>query len=533
VGITIHGTHGALIDQNTLWDTRGVGIYTEDGNEMNNTISKNVIICSRPDKCSITWVGGDAQWGAIYMVGMTNHVIENRGVGHEHCIWTVGSTFGNGKGAASGKVCPQFMPFLTFRGNVCHDCRRFGMYLDNQYPRNLVRDDDGMVVSGCGEFKADGSDNGLSPANIIQDQVDWHNMFSGQYSLGDIAFVNLISVNTDHVMYWKTTKNFADGSSWHVSDSTFVIDHSIETTMFPPFQFLGPGGPFAFKMKNVKFLGETAHGGAIWAGQHCGLGGAGGPCNTQYLLEKVDLSSVGPKKIHFGANSVAAGFVLPVFLSNDNSLGGYKSIVSKHLNGFKDLPECEELGEEWNHAIGCHASIRRLNIWTSNEQDDTMLSGPGYHVEANNNDPVFGLNSGLLSYDPPHKGYGGLVMVGKEYTLSTSSWQGTEVFRFSDKAVAEFYNLEDESISLRINGATCELKASDDRLFISPKGIQQSASQGACGPAVGGSQGPPKQTSNNNGNAPPSPSPPSSPAHQVLTVLGVPQALAIFLMSQL
>ena len=45
-GITVHGTHDALVHANTLFNARGAGIYIEDGNEMNNTVSENVIFCS-------------------------------------------------------------------------------------------------------------------------------------------------------------------------------------------------------------------------------------------------------------------------------------------------------------------------------------------------------------------------------------------------------------------------------------------------------------------------------------------------------
>ena len=43
-------------------------------------------------------------------------------------------------------------------------------------PRN------GLVIDmgSCGEFTEDGRDNGLIPANVIEDQFDWHNDFVGQ-----------------------------------------------------------------------------------------------------------------------------------------------------------------------------------------------------------------------------------------------------------------------------------------------------------------------------------------------------------------
>merc|ERR1719335_398740 len=45
-----------LVDSNVLWMNRGVGIYVEDGNEMNNTISHNTVICPYWDPAK-RWAG--------------------------------------------------------------------------------------------------------------------------------------------------------------------------------------------------------------------------------------------------------------------------------------------------------------------------------------------------------------------------------------------------------------------------------------------------------------------------------------------
>merc|ERR1712093_665447 len=113
-------------------------------------------------------------------------------------------------------------------------------------------------------------------------------------------------------MYWKTSKNFADGVSYHIRDS--VIANYWDPRYPVGMKFLAPGGPFTFKMLNVSFIGGPSHGGALQAGQHCGLGGAGGPCNVQYLLEQVDFSGMqqGAQRIQFGANSKPTAYVLPV-----------------------------------------------------------------------------------------------------------------------------------------------------------------------------------------------------------------------------
>ena len=53
-------------------------------------------------------------------------------IGMEHGFWTPGSQNGHGKGAAAGRVCPQFYPFGKIKGNVMHDNQRFGTYMDFQ-----------------------------------------------------------------------------------------------------------------------------------------------------------------------------------------------------------------------------------------------------------------------------------------------------------------------------------------------------------------------------------------------------------------
>ena len=63
-----------------------MGLYTEDGNEMNNTFTENVIICSDLHKCR--WAGNDWQGesgvkeGGLFWFGMTNSAIRNRVIGN-------------------------------------------------------------------------------------------------------------------------------------------------------------------------------------------------------------------------------------------------------------------------------------------------------------------------------------------------------------------------------------------------------------------------------------------------------------------
>mmetsp|Transcript_117680 Transcript_117680/g.377616 ORF Transcript_117680/g.377616 Transcript_117680/m.377616 type:complete len:988 (+) Transcript_117680:2-2965(+) len=476
VGITIHDTHQALIDNNVVWDARAAGIHTEDGNEMNNIISNNVLICSFWTVCAVPWLGKVSGLGAgIFLIGMTNDLLYNRVIGYDQGLYTPGSAFQNGQGAAWGKVCPQNMPFGTFRGNVCHDNPRYGIYLDNQYPRNLKRDINGYVVGGCPQFDENGKDNGVTPPNLIEDHFDWHNTFNGQYSMGDISYVRYISVNNGHSMYWKTSKNFADGVSHHVIDSIFAND---PRDSIGQLQVYGPSGPFTFKFTNNSFLGGPVGTAALCAGQHCGLGGAGGPCNVQYLLEGVNWSGLmrSQKRIQFGVNTASFGQVQPIFLAKDDSLGGFRSMVSQHLNGFANVG-CTQQDYSWDSGFACDQPIRRLNFWVLVDQGNLKLSGPGYdNVDINYAYPVLGLNAGVMQMEPMHKGYGLPVLAGGSYTVFSDAWRGGVAVEFSDPEVAEYFGVTDHLSLKVVNGTTCNLSSGDPRNFLTPLGLNGQAS---------------------------------------------------------
>ena len=191
VGITVHGTHYSVVDQNVIWDVKANALYIEDGNELHNAIKQNVAICTNLRKCAVDWVSGVAvQTAGLFMIGMTNNILENRIVGYENGIWTPGSFRGTGHGLAQGRTCPQFYPFGEWRGNTCHDCNRFGLYLDHQYPRAVKVDDDGFLLDkeSCKWFTSSGDDNGV--VNEIRDEVNWHNTYVGQYAIGDIQLLD-------------------------------------------------------------------------------------------------------------------------------------------------------------------------------------------------------------------------------------------------------------------------------------------------------------------------------------------------------
>ena len=180
---------------------------------------------------------------------MSNDILHNRVIGHEQGLWSLGSGQPNGRpmGMSMGMVCNQFMPYGKIQGNVFHDNKKFGFYMDNQFPRQVETNCDGMASNErwgpkptCEMFKHSGEDNGV--VCRIEDQFDWHNEFVGGYFAGDISWVRYTSVNNDHPIYWKWSKNFVDGKSVHIEDSLIVNDRNDHVKGI--LRLLLPGGPF-------------------------------------------------------------------------------------------------------------------------------------------------------------------------------------------------------------------------------------------------------------------------------------------------
>ena len=520
-GITVHDTHDATVSRNVLWDVKGVGLYVEDGNELNNTLEENVVLCPTMGSCNAE---GHEDSG-IYLIGMSNHLLRNRVAGYETGTYTPGENKPIGQGIAWGRVTPQHFPFGKFEGNVNHDNNRYGLYLGNQLPRRVARDFDGFLVDdasaneftaagddngGCGEFPAgyDGSTwlggalaDGASPC-VVADGFEWHNLFVGQYKLGDIQYLRYTSVNNLHHMYWKESKNFADGASAHLKDAVFASGGpSANGAAYGDLQLLGPAGPFTFLLDNVSFVGSVgaASCGALCAGQHCGLashnGGVHGSlCNVQYELRSLDWSQIssyaaGKARVAFGVSG--GNPIVPTFTALDaSSLDGHTSLISPLLNGFASVDGCAATpsGGVWGGAAACSHRARRLSVWSAS-QGVLTLSGPGYDgVSSDDTSPVLGANAGRLRHDAlkgSEGGYGAVVLEAHAYALSgLSDASLVRAIEFSDPARASAGTAAAgavEVLSLCVADAPCWLNASGSRRFISPfDGVSTAAAAWQC-----------------------------------------------------
>jgi len=525
-GVVVHGSHHALVEGNIIWGVKGAGIYVEDGNEMDNTFKDNVVVCPEDTTnkygCRVQGTDNEqadyVQQSGCWALSVTNNWVGNRFAGTYNGFFTQTSAFGGGKGAAKGKVCTVHAPFGRMEGNVNHGTARFGFYLDHNWPRQLQRSvaSNGYVVdianvykadawSSCQEFKDNGDDNGHVSA--VVDGLDFFNNLVGQYDLGDIQWLRFNSINNNHGMYWKSTKNFADGCTVHVKDSVFRTYDG----MWGVGLFLGPGGLGAFVFENTEFSGGA--GCAVCANQHCQVGGGTGVlCTPEYVMNNVkwgDLNSR-TKRLVFKATGDSYGDTA-IFTSVDGkSLAPFTSIVhpsQTHLlaNRAAQCQTADAAGVGglygYKGAIVCKSAIRRLQVWSAN-QGTLNLNGPDSSVCVMK----------FLSGSSRKQGYGCPVMAGGAYSLNynanfrPSSRDPMPTIEFSDITFDNVFKRED-TLTLTVNGKPCPngavISSNHDRHYIGGHGVQAD-NRGAC--SVSPNQ-PAKQCVPPDPNAAPTPRP--------------------------
>ena len=234
-GITIHGTHRAIIQKNVIFDHRGPGIYIEDGNELFNVVEENVVMCSEAQpsgptgrmvpnsrcrfKNTTTRVETkDSDYdevSGIYFLSPTNHTIGNRVSGYDNAMYIHSNDGGAlGLGEAEGEVCVPMAPFGETVGNVFHNNGGFGWYANIAFPQDMLALDglrlDGTLDQGkvtdwaaCLPYGADGADHAQNV--IVRDHFEYFNDFSaGVYDMGDVSFIDSTFYGTLKGMYWKT-----------------------------------------------------------------------------------------------------------------------------------------------------------------------------------------------------------------------------------------------------------------------------------------------------------------------------------------
>jgi len=519
-GIIIHGTHSSLVENNVLWDVRGAGIYLEDGNEMANQIKYNVVICpwslAHPTLHGCTIPGSfnaesdtPLNQAGIYTDTAANDFIGNRVSNSFNGLLLQAS--GSGRGAAYGNVCTSHLAFGRWEGNTFHGHSRFGLYtLGGSTPRATDQSiqQDGFTNQGtCAALTNDGLDRGKPVA--ILNNVDYDTVFVGHYNAGDMQHRGHTSYNNNNLMYWKETKNFADGCASHINDGYYAHGN-----MALPDQG-------TFIIERTTFDAYVT----LEANHHCNVGVTGLLCMPSYILHDVkwkvtkagnwislqrggtggggifSLSPPNAQAVKSATDVEQAAFEDMIFPPS------HVSLASGHYNYLTDTNFCTSsnsigLGDRYGGGILCEESLRVLKVWTTNLQGSTA---PSLRVEVWLNSTLPGIFE-QTSRDPDvtqlvnfhsiadlgasKQGYSLPVFIldNVSYRLSLDSADGNIpsdwIIEFSDPVMGNRWG--EEFVNLSLEGRECEnngvISSQHSRRYMYGLGFEQQAwgKSGAC-----------------------------------------------------
>jgi len=501
-GIIVHGTHSSTVESNTLWNVRGAGIYIEDGNEMRNDIKYNVVVCPFPfnhpsyQGCTIPGTSNriadtsDNQAG-IFTRAATNSLIGNRVSNNFNGMLLKAGSIG--RGDSYGKVCESDAKLARIEGNTFALNGRFGTYtLGSNYPKvtdqSIQTNGHNINQSLCSGFDDEGRECGVS-ASIV-DNLDYGNAFVGHYEAGDIQYNGHMSFNNNNLMYWKETKNFANGCSAHITGGSYA-----QGTMALPDQA-------TFLIEDTTF-GEGV---SLEANHHCNAGTTGVLCFPTYMLHNVQFkNSQDNKWVWFqwqqlqshNANQNYGGiFTLSPpdakavmdggVLENSIFPPGFVSLVSDKYSFLLNLPgnpctlSTAMHGFRYDGGILCTVPLRSLKIYT---KDMVSGSAPGLRVQIwYDRNQVGNPDSSHIvpfhqiggDFKSRKQGYSLPVVPGANhsYRLSLTVGNGdlpsSWVVEFSDLIVGNRFSVE--YINLHLNGRSCGqgglVSSHHDRSFI-------------------------------------------------------------------
>lgn len=242
--ITIHGTWGTLVDNNVAYDHIGHGIFLEDGSEINNTISNNLVLLTKRAKSrDAALLDTDfepantfqnAAPSSFWITNANNTFSGNIVAGSEGtAYWFAFPTKPTGDSESDDRfknMKPHQTPLKLFKNNTAHSCRNaidINDRLDANH--NLVRN---------GAWSAPGV------AQILN-FTTFNNALNIYAGIGDVSedvvYDNLVSANSKlHVML--ATKHIIRNSIFIADTEEGLVsqeDKNDELGMY--FMYDGPG----------------------------------------------------------------------------------------------------------------------------------------------------------------------------------------------------------------------------------------------------------------------------------------------------
>jgi hypothetical protein len=350
--------------------------------------------------------------------------------------------------------------------------------------------------------------------------------------MGDVQFDKHVAYDNNNGMYWKSTKNFANGCASHLKGGLYS-DNSLA---------LPDGSTFVI---NAQFEGPIS----LESNHHCNVGVTGFHCYPTYILDECDfrqwsggwsgqpeivfqeqannfggIFALSPSTIALGTNDddglFPSGFVALVSHTNEHLLpidGGTSCLRTSETTFQRSVGD---FGPEENPGgILCKRALRAVKMWTVGLAAgaaplSVSIIQSGATVSTFSV-PFFmiGLNGGSWPEGFQRQGFAFATPVGVDIELQIS-WSGENVpatwsIEFSDPVIGNRFGAADE-IALRVQGRDCpEVTTSDhDRRFIMGDATTflTEAGRGACTahpdmPRVNCNDAPPLELPGNAGGA--------------------------------
>ncbi|XP_078678329.1 fibrocystin-L-like [Branchiostoma floridae x Branchiostoma belcheri] len=169
-GLAIKGTDNLSLEGNVMYDVKGHGFYTQDGDEENNVFENNLAVMV---KQSVSLEAEDLMPAGFLMRHPGNVLDGNVVVGSDYSGFWYNLPARTGGTARTNNVCPRKVPLATFQGNAAYSCHGAGLLVSPTYRPNVAgncgNSEDELVTFG--NFTASGCFRGIHMASVGTVQV--------------------------------------------------------------------------------------------------------------------------------------------------------------------------------------------------------------------------------------------------------------------------------------------------------------------------------------------------------------------------
>lgn len=379
--IVVHSTSGLLIDSNTCYDHIGHGIFLEDGNEINNTVTNNITILTKRPAVENALLNSDYLIVNTRFVGPAGFWISNPDNTIQNNI---------SAGSDGGGFWMSFSSGLYCNENICERNPEKGINYSPFYISTKVFSDN-IAHSSLLGITHDGAPDGelinnpLNPNDreviavhytpptepVFKNLVAYKNL-NGVYYRGDIAtYDNLIAADNNLGVFLAYDQKVKNSLIVGLSENTTISEIDFATTK-EIWNFYGIwlyDGPFYLdnvhfaKFSNTKVI--NSEGRDITPIPLYFTGGAG------YAVNEVTGLTFSPEPVarivsEYG-NRVWSDSYAQAIRDLDGSLGGLSNALVRPNNHINKTNDCLEKDK---NALVCPYDIAYFQIFPIDDNDD-------------------------------------------------------------------------------------------------------------------------------------------------------------------